>query len=207
MSPEALQKAALALAAYGAGCFVTGYYLVRLARNRDLRASGSGSAGARNAGRVLGRAGFVGTFAGDALKGAAVIWAAKGLQADPGFPAWLAPLVVAGHIWPVQLGFRGGKGLATALGAMLGLDPRFALAGLPLYFLPRLHPRGHALSGIAPMAVLPFLPFPAWNPSQAAALAFTSCLVLFAHRAHSRPARRRSLPARNDASESTVTPG
>lgn len=177
----------LALAAYAVGCFNTGYYLVRTSRKRDIRDVHSGATGARNVGRILGRAGFLTTFAGDALKGALVIWSARALNADPRFIPWLAPLVVAGHIFPAQLGFRGGKGLSTALGAMLALDIRFALVGLVCYFVPRLHSKGHILSGIAPMVILPFLPFPAWSPSQVSALCLSSALVLFAHRRNLAP--------------------
>jgi acyl phosphate:glycerol-3-phosphate acyltransferase len=172
----------LALTAYAVGCFNTGYYLVKVFRERDIRDVHSGATGARNVGRILGRWGFIATFAGDALKGALVIWSARAVGADTRFIPWLAPLVVAGHIFPLQLGFRGGKGLSTALGAMLALDIRFALVGLVLYFVPRFHSKGHILSGIAPMVVLPFLPFPAWSLSQVSALSLSSAFVLFAHR-------------------------
>lgn len=173
-----------AMAAYAAGCFNTGYYLVLFLRKRDIRSYETGSTGARNVGRLLGRAGFFATFAGDALKGAAVILAARALHGDPRLLPWLAPLAVAGHIHPAQLGFKGGKGLSTALGAMMALDVRFALIGMPLYSLPRLHSKGHILSGIAPMAVLPFLPFPEWNGFQVMALCLSSALVFFAHRSN-----------------------
>lgn len=178
------------------GCFNAGYYLVRIARREDVRAFHSGSSGARNVGRLLGWKGFLATFLCDALKGAAVISAARVFQVDPLLLPWLAPAVVAGHIFPVQLGFKGGKGFSTALGAMLGLDVRFALIGLILYFLPRLHPKGRILSGLAPMILLPLLPFPAWSLSQVTALSLASALVLQAHRRNlaPEPAPRRPVP-------------
>jgi acyl phosphate:glycerol-3-phosphate acyltransferase len=177
----------LILTAYAMGCLNTGYYLVRALKGADIREAHSRSAGARNAGRLLGAGGFAAVFAGDALKGALIIWAARLAHADARLIPWLVPVCVAGHIWPAQMGFRGGKGFATVLGSMLGLDIRFALAGLGLYFLPRLHPRGRPLSGIAPMLVLPWLPFPGWSLSQSAALALACASVLFAHRGHLRP--------------------
>ncbi|MDQ3000553.1 MAG: glycerol-3-phosphate acyltransferase [Fibrobacterota bacterium] len=182
MNDGLLSSITFALSAYAVGCMNTGYYLVRVFRSRDIREVHSGSTGARNVGRILGRSGFLGTFSGDALKGALVIWTARALDADPRLIPWLAPLVVAGHILPAQLGFRGGKGLSTALGTMLALDIRFALIGLVLYFAPRFHSKGHVLSGIAPMVILPFLPFPAWSVSQVSALCLSSAFVLFAHR-------------------------
>lgn len=182
MNDGLLSSIILALSAYAVGCFNTGYYLVKALRNRDIREVFSGATGARNVGRILGRSGFLATFSGDALKGALVIWIARALDADPLLIPWLAPLVVAGHILPAQLGFRGGKGLSTALGTMLALDIRFAMVGLVPYFAPRFHPKGRILSGIAPMVILPFLPFPAWSGSQVSALCLSSAFVLFAHR-------------------------
>ena len=218
MIRELLRFLPFALGAYVAGCFSAGYYLVRLLRGKDLRGSHSGSTGARNAGRELGRGGFVVVFAVDALKGAGVLWLAQRLNPDPRVLAMLVPMVVAGHIWPMQLGFRGGKGLVTALGAMIGLDWRFLPAGLLLYFVPHLGARlivalrlagpqpadravtgsvsgfdrpgfrtAHLLSGILPMAAMPFLPFPAFSPVQVLSLCVSSACVLWAHRAHATP--------------------
>src|SRR4051812_29963598 len=120
--------------AYAVGCCNTGYYLVRVLHGEDIRSLYSGSTGARNVGRVLGRGGFLVTFIGDAAKGAFMVWLAKAFHLNPAFVPWLIPLVVSGHIWPVQLGLSGGKGLATALGGMLALDVRFALIGAVAYF-------------------------------------------------------------------------
>lgn len=111
---------ALVLLAYGLGCLNAGYYLLRWRDGRDLRALGSGNAGARNAGRVLGTRGFALVFALDATKGLLPVVAAR----------WWAPEVAAlcavaatlGHVYPVQLQWRGGKGVATAIGALGGLD-------------------------------------------------------------------------------------
>jgi glycerol-3-phosphate acyltransferase PlsY len=201
MIPELLRFPVLCLTAYAVGCISSGYYLVRFARGTDLRDHESGSAGSRNAGRVLGKGGFAAVFALDALKAILFMAFSRQLVADPVWLAWLAPFLVAGHIWPAQLGFRGGRGLVPALGAMIGIDIRFLPAGLLLYFGPQLSARlagvskGHSLprllSGILPMAVMPFLPFPAWNPSQALALGIASALVLWAHRAHAAPEHHR----------------
>ena len=75
-----------ALEAYLLGCFATGYYLVRARTGHDLRKSESGSVGARNAGRVLGKTGFVVTLLGDFGKGALAVWIARELTEDNHLP-------------------------------------------------------------------------------------------------------------------------
>ncbi len=87
--------------AYGLGCLCAGYYVVRWRTGADIRRIGSSSAGARNAGRVLGRWGFALVLALDALKGVAAVWAACAIGLGGA-----AVAVVAGHVVPVQLGFR-----------------------------------------------------------------------------------------------------
>ena len=186
-----------ALCAYAAGCVSSGYYWVRFRLGTDIRDRHSGSTGARNVQRVLGRTGFILVFAADALKGAGVIWIARATGFHPAWIPVLVPCVVAGHIWPAQLGFRGGKGLVTALGAFIGLDWRFLPAGLLLYFAPLalLRPRNGAarspvaqvLSGALPMAVMPFLPFPIGSIAQVTPLAVAAACVLWAHRSHAIP--------------------
>jgi acyl phosphate:glycerol-3-phosphate acyltransferase len=118
-----LTSLAALLVAYLVGCLNTGYYLVRARTGRDLRAEGSGTAGATNTGRILGRRGFVLAMAGDLLKGAMMVAMAWWLLPGSAPAASAAVGVVAGHIHPVQLGFRGGKGLATAFGAGVVLAP------------------------------------------------------------------------------------
>ena len=109
--------------AYGLGCLCAGYYIVRWRTGTDVRRIGSSSAGARNAGRVLGRWGFALVLTLDALKGVAAVWAACAIGLGGA-----AVAVVAGHVLPVQLGFRGGKGIAPSIGALLVYDAWVVLA-------------------------------------------------------------------------------
>src|ERR1041385_8199295 len=106
----------IAVGAYLLGCFATGYYLVRLRTGQDIRELGSGSVGAKNVGRLLGRPGFVVALLGDLAKGAFAVWAAQHFTKDD----WAVQLsllaVVAGHVWPAQLRFRGGKRGAPPFG-------------------------------------------------------------------------------------------
>src|SRR5262245_16428862 len=111
------------LLCYALGCLTTGYYLVWLRTGVDIRTLGSRSLGARNVGRALGATGFFMTLLGDIGKGVVAILLARYIGlAEAALPLALLA-VVAGHIWPVQLGFQGGKGLATAAGALLIYDP------------------------------------------------------------------------------------
>jgi len=111
----------VALLAYLAGCLNAGYYCVRILYGKDIRQSGSGTAGARNAGRLYGPAVFVLVFLLDCAKGAALTAMGVGISTE--YAAVCAVAVVVGHVWPVQLKFRGGKGMASALGALLLLAP------------------------------------------------------------------------------------
>lgn len=180
-------------AAYALGCFTAGYYLVRLRTGRDIRVSGSGSAGATNVGRELGRAGFMITLALDAAKGAGAVAAAKALGAPP-LAAAIA--VVAGHIWPAQLGFRGGKGVAPALGALLAWDVR-TVPLLAALFLPAFAAlRSFEAAGLAAFALFPPLWLFVGDAPAALGLAVLVTLLLAAHRSNLRDEwrRRRRTP-------------
>ena len=97
--------------------------MVARAAGVDIRSQGSGNIGATNVLRALGRGPAIATLAADVAKGYAGAWV--GSLAGPG-PAWAAlaaVAVVVGNCWPVYLGFRGGKGMATGLGAFLRVTP------------------------------------------------------------------------------------
>ncbi len=111
---------ALVVFAYGLGCLNAGYYLLRWRDGRDLRELGSGNAGARNAGRILGRGGFALVFALDATKGLASVLVAHWWAPEAAAPCAIAAAL--GHVFPAQLDWRGGKGVATAIGGLAGLD-------------------------------------------------------------------------------------
>jgi len=112
------------LMAYLLGSVPFGYVIVRWKKGIDVRATGSGSIGATNVMRNLGIAGFLATFLLDAGKGLAAVVCAKAITHDDS--RWVASAAVAailGHCFPVWLKFRGGKGVATGLGAFIGLSP------------------------------------------------------------------------------------
>jgi glycerol-3-phosphate acyltransferase PlsY len=107
------------IAAFLIGGLSPGYWLAKKRGGVDLRTTGSGATGATNAGRVLGKRGFCIVVSLDILKGIVAALATRCLMPDSTL-AWQCAVsyaVVAGHIWPVWLGFRGGKGVATFYGA------------------------------------------------------------------------------------------
>ncbi len=116
------------LGAYVVGAIPVGFLVARAFGIGDIRPRGSGNIGATNVLRTLGRLPAILTLAGDILKGylAVTLPAALGARADA--IAAAAVLAVIGNCWSVFLGFRGGKGVATGLGALLRLAP---LATLP----------------------------------------------------------------------------
>ncbi|MGH7359262.1 MAG: glycerol-3-phosphate 1-O-acyltransferase PlsY, partial [Candidatus Rokuibacteriota bacterium] len=104
------------------GAIPVGYLVARIL-GVDIRGRGSGNIGATNVLRTAGWTPALATLVGDVAKGYAATW--LGSQGGPG-PAWAgagAVLAVVGNCWPVFLGFRGGKGVATGLGAFLRITP------------------------------------------------------------------------------------
>ena len=117
----------LVLAAYLLGSVPFGLVLCRLLGKPDPRVSGSGNIGATNVSRVAGRAVGALCLGLDVLKGFLPALLAI-MCLTPEMAALVGLAAVLGHIWPIYLGFKGGKGVATALGVYLGINPWAALA-------------------------------------------------------------------------------
>jgi glycerol-3-phosphate acyltransferase PlsY len=176
----------LACAGYLLGSISIGYYLVRRLTGRDLRTIGSGSTGSANAGRVLGRAGYAATLLGDAAKGALAMWGVLHLGNSPWSQAVVMIAVLAGHIWPFQLGFRGGKGLAPGIGMVAVLDfPLAIILGIisALGLLLRVGKAGLLIAAASAPTIAILL---GRRPAEIAGLATCVLLILFAHRANIR---------------------
>ena len=130
----------IALLAYLLGSIPVGYLLVRIFRKQDIRTVGSGNIGATNVLRSGGKGLGALTFILDAVKGCAAVGLGA-LLAAPMLPAWpqrnveaLAALfAVLGHMFPLWLRFRGGKGVATGFGVFLVAAPLAALAAIALF--------------------------------------------------------------------------
>ena len=130
----------IAAAAYLLGSVPTGYLLMRLFRHEDIRSSGSGNIGATNVLRSGGKGLGAATFLADVLKGSAAVLLggllAKALIPDMALrdaQALAALFAVLGHIFPVLLRFKGGKGVSTAFGVFLVAAPIAALGAIAVF--------------------------------------------------------------------------
>ncbi|MGD6896446.1 glycerol-3-phosphate acyltransferase [Bacillus infantis] len=139
---------------YLAGCINGAYLLARKWQGKDIRQMGSGNAGARNAGRELGKRGFFYTILIDAGKTVAALAAA---DAFLGHSALLvcAFALLCGHIWPAPLGFRGGKGVVVYLASALYLAPASLLAAFIVLLAGWSVTRRFTVPGLIAMAAMP----------------------------------------------------
>jgi glycerol-3-phosphate acyltransferase PlsY len=152
----------IAAAAYLLGSIPTGYLLVRLFRHQDIRQAGSGNIGATNVLRAGGKGLGAVTFLLDMLKGCSAVWlgALLGALLMPASPVRTAQAIAAlfavlGHMFPVWLRFRGGKGVATGFGVFLVAAPAAALAAISVFFLVLLLSRYVSLASILGAASFP----------------------------------------------------
>jgi len=186
-----MSRSAIILAlAYLLGSIPFGFLLVRIFRGEDVRKSGSGNIGATNVSRKSPLLGAL-TLILDAAKGFFAVQLAASLsQFEPSDPrlsrsmAAAALFAIAGHMFPVWLGFRGGKGVATALGAFIRFGPTAVLAAVVLFVLVVLLSRRISLGSIVTAA---FLPATVWSlkisndPAVLALTALSALLIIGRH--------------------------
>ena len=120
-------------AAYLLGSVQPGLVVVRLAQRRDVREVGSGKTGMTNVLRTAGKRAAALVFALDVAKGALPVLAAASVSGDARVEAAAATAVLVGHIFPVFAGFRGGRGVATGVGAAMALLPWAGVAGVAVF--------------------------------------------------------------------------
>ena len=152
----------IAAASYLLGSIPTGYLLVRFVCHKDIRQAGSGNIGATNVLRSGGKGLGAVTFLLDMLKGSFAVWLGGALGAVllPHCPlrdaeSLAALLVVLGHMFPVWLGFHGGKGVSTGFGAFLVAAPPAALAAIGVFALVLAFTRYVSLASILGSAFFP----------------------------------------------------
>jgi len=176
-------KVIFVAAAYLLGSIPTGYLLVRSADRRDIRGLGSGSTGATNVLRVKGWKFALPVMAVDVLKGFLPAFLAIRIFGDYRLAAVSGFLAVLGHCFPFAIGFRGGKGVATSMGAFAGLSiPPFA-ASLGVFALVVAATRFVSLGSILAAVSFPFLFLLFRGPRQVFIWALTiAALVILKHR-------------------------
>ena len=184
-----MQTALIVLAAYLLGSVSFAIVVSRALSLPDPRSYGSKNAGATNVLRSGSKPAAVLTLLGDAGKGWLAVWLAATISGGATVDGLAAPLaglaVFAGHLYPVFHRFRGGKGVATAAGVLLGLDPWLGLATIATWIVFVLFFR---ISSLAALAAALFAPFYTWwlfglRPVLAVVLAI-ALLVLWRHRAN-----------------------
>ena len=181
----------LLAAAYFLGSIPFGLILAKLFAGSDIRKSGSGNIGATNVARVAGPAAGILTLALDGAKGAAAVWLA-GRFTDQSSTAMTlaAATALIGHCYPVWLKFKGGKGVATALGVFLMLAPCAALGALLVFIVVSVAWRYVSLGSVSAAAAMPLLMYFLWAPGHAPPFVvdfgtlFASGLVIFKHDAN-----------------------
>jgi glycerol-3-phosphate acyltransferase PlsY len=202
----------LLIAALGAGYLLgslpTGWLAGHWLAGLDIRTQGSGSTGATNVLRVLGKGPALAVFLVDVLKGTAAVLLARYLLEtglggaagtpnpgllDPGLVDWAVVAAglaaLAGHIWPIWLGGKGGKAVATGLGVLLGLAWPVGLASFGVFLAVLSLSRIVSLSSVVAALALPLL-MAAWcaptglRPAYLGLALLTTALVVWRHRAN-----------------------
>ena len=175
----------LATLAYLLGSLSFAILLSHLSGGPDPRASGSGNPGATNMFRVAGKRLAILTLIGDLLKGLLPVLIAGLLGFNLQQQAWIGLAAVIGHLYPLYFNFRGGKGVATAAGMLLGLYPPAALLAVAAWVLAFILTRTSSLAAlIATPLTLPLL---AWQqPAALLPMCVLTGLIVWRHRGNLR---------------------
>ena len=178
------------LLGYLLGSIPSGFLAGRWCKGIDLRTIGSGSTGATNVLRNVGKGPALVVFLVDVGKGAAAVLLARALGHGSDWSAWLEVLAglagLAGHIWPVWLGFKGGKAVATGFGMFLGLAWPVGLACFGVFMAVFSLSRIVSLASVIAAVSLPLLmvSYPGGSPPDVLIALVAMLLVLWRHRSN-----------------------
>ncbi|GFO62956.1 glycerol-3-phosphate 1-O-acyltransferase PlsY [Geomonas paludis] len=167
----------LVIGAYLLGSVPTGLLLAR-SMGINIRECGSGNIGATNVYRTAGKKLGIMTLVGDCLKGLIPVLIAQSLEL---FPMWVALIGLAaflGHVYTVFLGFKGGKGVATALGVLLGTAPLAVLFGILVFAAVLYKWRYVSLASISAAACIPALAFATCAPRETIVMAAVIAVIV-----------------------------
>jgi glycerol-3-phosphate acyltransferase PlsY len=175
--------ALLVVAGYLIGSLSFALLLVRWRTGTDIRKEGSGNAGATNVLRAHGKALGLAVALLDVAKGAAAVLLVRLVTADPRYAAAAGFAAILGHVFPLYSGFRGGKGVATAVGAFLVLAPAGTLACLAIFVAIVAATRYVSLASVVAIVLLPPAAALLSHASRAVlvAAAATAVLIVFKH--------------------------
>ena len=177
-----LMDLALIILAYLLGSLSFGLLIARVYGGSDLRHSGSGNIGATNVARTLGKTAGILTLLGDGAKGLVAVLLAQAWGQASVLPAVAACAAVLGHMFPIYHGFRGGKGVATALGVLLPMLPWPLLGGLLVWLVVVAIWRYVSVGSILAALAVPLLAaLWAYERSLVLAAVLIALLVLYKH--------------------------
>jgi len=174
-----LLDVALVLAAYLLGSISSAIIVCRVMGLPDPRTHGSNNPGATNVLRIGGKAAAAVTLVGDMLKGLVPMLIAHGLGVEVATLGATGLAVVLGHLYPVLFGFRGGKGVATALGAQLGLLWQLGLAVAAIWLFMAKVMRISSLSALVSMGLAPLILWWLWPEPILVGIQVAITLLLF----------------------------
>ena len=180
---NAMNAMSVIVVAYALGAFSTAYYLFRWSTGQDIRSRGSGNAGARNIGRELGALAFLLTFVIDGSKGFLAVALARYFELGEASVILAMIAVVAGHIWPAQLGFRGGKGVATGLGALAAFDLKLLIPLILVFAIAAPLFKNFTLGGLLAIVLTPIATaLRQHSNEETCGVLILAALIVFAHR-------------------------
>jgi glycerol-3-phosphate acyltransferase PlsY len=166
---------------YLLGSIPFGLILTKLAGTQDLRSIGSGSIGATNVLRTGSKALAVGTLLGDALKGTVAV-VLMGTYAGPNAAMLAALGAFLGHLFPVWLKFKGGKGVATYIGVLIGLFWPTAIVFCVMWLAVAFATRYSSLAALVAGFVTPLFLWWFGHPALASLFVVMTLLMFYAHR-------------------------
>lgn len=177
-----MEKIIVVIISYLLGSIPFAYIIIRLFKGIDIREVGSGNVGTTNALRTAGKRVALAALLGDLLKGLAAAW--LGMRAGgQGLAAACVLAVVIGHCWPLFIGFKGGKGMATTAGAVLFLMPKVFLFLAIIFILIVFFTRYVSLASISVAVLLPLTTlFMSQSGSYLLASVILTLLVVYRHR-------------------------
>ncbi|MCL6574009.1 MAG: glycerol-3-phosphate acyltransferase [Bacillus sp. (in: Bacteria)] len=174
---------------YLIGSLMFGFLVTKTLYHQDIRFQGSGNVGARNVGRLHGKRAFVLIFLGDAFKGALVLLIARFLQ----FPDYVQliglGMAILGHIKPITLNFKGGKGISTFIGGMIVFEPLLIVVVILGFLILYPFTKSFTFSGLGAFLLIPL--FLLIKDYQWLSSIIVSSILVFIFLAHSENIRER----------------
>lgn len=156
--------------------------LIGRAKGIDIKKEGSGNAGTTNVLRVLGKKAAIATLIIDILKGTIAV-VVGGVLFGEAIASLCVAAVFAGHVWPAVFGFKGGKGVATAFGALMGLNPAMGLTALLIVAIGVILSRRMSVGSILGAATFPIVAY-YFNPDFLIMGSVLAILIIMKHRAN-----------------------